>query len=88
MTLSSAIASTFFVATQKYLGIQAKIFYLKFMFVSKANLQQCDQTEAMWLAESPNLAQNGLRNLCVLYCRNVAFVGILKQRAGLVGFGF
>ena len=33
VTLSSAIACTFFVTTQKYLGLQAKMFYLKFMFV-------------------------------------------------------
>ena len=31
--------------------------------ISKANRQLCDVTEAIWLAVSPNIAQNGLRTL-------------------------
>ena len=31
--------------------------------ISKANQQLCDVTEAIWLAVSPNIAQNGLRTL-------------------------
>ena len=39
---------------------ETKLFIITIL---KANEQLCDQTEAMWLAKSLNIAQNGLRNL-------------------------
>ena len=55
---------------------ETKLFIANF---SKANQQLCDVTEAIWLAVSPNIAQNGLRTLsemrdqesCYAVCESV-----------------